>query len=199
MNKPVRLVAESAPDSAFTARDYAEMLNAGAFAGLRVELVKGELRKMMSSGLSRGEMNFKLAVLLQTAYAGTDRRFAIDLAIGIDQLTIRGADIAVVLPDAPPRGAVPAENLVLIVVISQTTLGEDLGAKLADSARAGVPEYWLVDLNDERIEQYREPSAAGYRAMHLFLRGETLSPVFAPDLTVQVDDVLGPPATPATD
>jgi Uma2 family endonuclease len=60
-------------------------------------------------------------------------------------------------------------------------------------ASAGISDYWIVDLNGERIEVYREPSEAGYRSMRFHVRGETLSPQFAPDLTIEVDAVLGPP------
>ena len=51
-----------------------------------------------------------------------------------------------------------------------------------------------MDLNGERIEVYRDPSPAGYRAIHFFSRGECLSPAFAPDMVLKVDDILGSPA-----
>jgi Uma2 family endonuclease len=59
-------------------------------------------------------------------------------------------------------------------------------------ARAGIPEYWIVDLNGERIEVYREPSPDGYRTVRYVLRGESLSPAFAPEMVIQVDEILGP-------
>ena len=163
MNKPVRLVAESAPDTAFTVRDYLQMYDTGAFRGMRVELVGGELRKMMPSGFSHGELNGMLYAKLLTAYAGTGKRLAIDLMIAIDPKTLRGADIAVVLPDVPMRGPVPADRFVLIVEIAATTLGEDLGDKLAEYARVGVPDYWVADVEAQVMHVMHSPEGDRYR------------------------------------
>jgi Uma2 family endonuclease len=60
------------------------------------------------------------------------------------------------------------------------------------STRAGIPEYWIVDLNGERIEVYTEPFEADYRAVRIHLRGEQLAPAFAPELSIAVDAILGP-------
>uniref|UniRef100_UPI0035CC5B3E Uma2 family endonuclease n=1 Tax=uncultured Sphingomonas sp. TaxID=158754 RepID=UPI0035CC5B3E len=162
MNKPVRLVAESVPETAFTVRDYMRMHDAGAFSDMKVELVRGELRKMMSGGFSHGEMNGKLVARLITAYAGTDHRLAVDLMVGIDALTVLGADIAVVVPDVPEKGPVPPDRFVLIVEIAVTTLGKDLGEKLADYARAGVPEYWVADVDAQVMHVMRSPDGDRY-------------------------------------
>lgn len=162
MNKPVRLAVESIPETLFTARDYLRMEAAGAFTDMNVELVRGELRKMMPVGLSHGEMNARLITKLTTAFAGTDRRIAVDLMIGIDPLTIRGADIAIVVPDVPPTGPVPPDRLVLIVEIAVTTLGTDLGEKLAEYAGVGVPEYWVADVAARVMHVMRSPKGDRY-------------------------------------
>ena len=163
MNKPARVFAESLPDTAFTAHEYAAMLAAGAFVDLRVELVRGELRKMMPSGFSHGEMNGLLYGELRVAFAATDRRLAIDLAIEIDSRTVRGGDVAVVLPDVPRDGPVPARHVVMIAEIAATTLGVDLGDKLADYARAGIPDYWVADLDAAVMHIMRAPEGDRYR------------------------------------
>ena len=67
----------------------------------------------------------------------------------------------------------------LIVEVADTSLAHDRYTKAPLYGRAGIPEYWIVDLNGERIEVYREPSPAGYRTLRYFPRGESLSPAFA--------------------
>lgn len=162
MNKPVRLAVESVPETLFTARDYMVMLEAGAFEDVRAELVKGELRKMMPSGFSHGEMNLLLGSKLMAAYAGTDYRFAVDLMIGIDALTVRAADVAVVRADVPRHGPVPPDRFVMIVEIAETTLGIDLGEKLSHYARAGVPDYWVADVGASVMHVMRSPEGDRY-------------------------------------
>ena len=104
----------------------------------------------------------------------------------------------VVLRTGGPRNRVPlAEHTLLIVEVADTSLAHDRYTKAPLYARAGIPECWIVDLNGERIEVYREPSQAGYRTVRFVLRGESLTPAFAPDLTIEVDAILGPPATSA--
>jgi Uma2 family endonuclease len=93
-----------------------------------------------------------------------------------------------------PRRTPRPEDILLIAEVADTSLNHDRHTKGRLYAQAGIPEYWIVDLNGERIEVYREPSADGYHSMHLYGRGERLSPAFAPDLVVEVDAILGPPA-----
>lgn len=162
MNKPVRLAVESVPETLFTAREYLRMEAAGAFTDMNVELVRGELRKMMSGGFSHGEMTARLITKLITAYSATDRRLAVDLMIGIGPLTIRGADIAVVLPDVPSSGPVPPERVVLLIEIAVTTLGTDLGEKQAEYADAGVPDYWVADVGARVMHVMRSPEGDRY-------------------------------------
>lgn len=162
MNKPVRLAVESVPETLFTAREYLRMHDAGAFNDMNVELVRGELRKMMSGGFAHGALNARLIAKLITAYSATDRCLAVDLMIGIGPLTIRGADIAVVMPDVPSSGPVPPDRVVLIVEVSVTTLGTDLGEKQAEYATAGVPDYWVADVEARVMHVMRSPERERY-------------------------------------
>lgn len=82
--------------------------------------------------------------------------------IGIGPLTIRGADIAVVMPDVPSSGPVPPDRVVLIVEVSVTTLGTDLGAKQAEYATAGVPDYWVADVEARVMHVMRSPERERY-------------------------------------
>jgi len=80
----------------------------------------------------------------------------------------------------------------LVIEVADSSLNDDRNIKRSLYARAGIPEYWIVDLNGQRFEVYSEPSEVGYRASRFYLRGESLSPSFAPDLSVDVDAILGP-------
>eukprot|EP01037_Dinobryon_pediforme_P024640 gene24640-26502_t len=182
MNKPVRLAVESVPETLFTAREYLRMHDAGAFNDMNVELVRGELRKMMSGGLSHGEMNGKLIAKLITAYSATDRRLAVHLMIGVGPLTIRGADIAVVHADAPSSGPVPPDRVVLIVEIAVTTLGTDLGEKQTEYADAGVPDYWVADVAARVMHVMRSPEGDRYAERSVVPFGQPLALQPAPDL-----------------
>jgi Uma2 family endonuclease len=75
--------------------------------------------------------------------------------------------------------------------VAETSADADRSLKIPLYARYGIPEAWLVDLLEERIEIYRHPTPQGYRSLHIAHRGETVSPTALPDLELSVDEILG--------
>ena len=55
------------------------------------------------------------------------------------------------------------KTAVLIVEVSDTTLKNDRIRKASLYARAGIADYWIINLVDRQLEVYRQP-AAGYGA-----------------------------------
>ena len=78
----------------------------------------------------------------------------------------------------------------LIVEVSDTELSFDRGMKLSAYARNGLPEYWLADLVEARLEIYREPSGSEYLDKQVLAARDSVSPLFAPDVTVAIADLL---------
>ena len=48
-------------------------------------------------------------------------------------------------------------DLALLIEVSDATLARDRGTKLRIYARAGIVEYWIVNLIDRQIEVHRSP------------------------------------------
>jgi Uma2 family endonuclease len=86
---------------------------------------------------------------------------------------------------------------VLVVEISESSLALDRDHKGSLYARAGLADYWIVNLVDQTVEVYRDPGpdpAAPfgwrYRSVEV-LRGEAVaSPLASPGASVHVRDVL---------
>jgi len=83
------------------------------------------------------------------------------------------------------------EDVLLVIEVAHSSLDYDRQIKLPRYAAAGIAEVWIVNLVNERIETYRKPVAGVYRAMTIFLRGDGLAPALLPDITVDVDEILG--------
>jgi Uma2 family endonuclease len=49
-----------------------------------------------------------------------------------------------------------------------------------------------VDLDQHRVEVYRDPSPDGYRDVRVVTSSEPLAPLTFPDLDLRAQDVLGP-------
>ena len=50
-------------------------------------------------------------------------------------------------------------NPILVVEVSDSTLGNDLTIKLELYAEAGVPEYWVLDVEGRELHQFTQPRA----------------------------------------
>jgi Uma2 family endonuclease len=65
-------------------------------------------------------------------------------------------------------------DLILVAAISDSSLGKDTTTKAASYARAGIPEYWVLDLAGQQIIVHRLPGATGYAEVTVVGTGELL-------------------------
>jgi Uma2 family endonuclease len=173
----------------FTVDEYVELVNSGILGDdARVELIEGQIVEMNPIG---SEHMWGVNSLTVTFAIRGGVLPSIQNPIRLPDRSMPQPDFVALRPGTKRRIPLP-EDILLIAEVSDTSLRHDRTTKGLLYARAGIPEYWIVDLNGERIEVYREPAADGYRAIHLYGRGESLSPAFAPELVIQVDDILGP-------
>jgi Uma2 family endonuclease len=94
------------------------------------------------------------------------------------------------LPEHPTRP-------VLIVEVAQGSLRLDRTRKAAIYARAGVEDYWIVNLVDRQLEVRREPTRLesprrrwDYRSIVTLGPNETVTPLAAPTARISVADLL---------
>jgi Uma2 family endonuclease len=103
-------------------------------------------------------------------------------------------DVAVVPPDPDwYAGAHPSRAYALFEV-ADSSLTQDRLTKAPIYAKNGVPQYVLINLREDCVENYTAPSAPRrrYFARAVFRRGESLTLVAFPDVTIAVDDLLPP-------
>lgn len=80
----------------------------------------------------------------------------------------------------------------VVEVFSPATARVDLTHKRSLYERAGVGEYWFVDLAGERVLVHRL-AGAGYGEPLLARRGDTLGSSAAPGFRLEVDALFDPP------
>jgi Uma2 family endonuclease len=184
------------PRRRFTVDEYYRMAEAGILgAGERVELIEGEIIEMAAIG-SRHASTVKRLNRLLIWGVGDRGVVQVQDPVRLSDLSEPEPDIAVLRPRVDDYAAahpVPADVL-LIVEVADTTVGFDREEKAPLYALAGIGEYWLVDLDADQIEVYRNPGAEGYRDVHRYASGDSLRPIAFPDLTLPVDAIL--PARP---
>jgi Uma2 family endonuclease len=58
-------------------------------------------------------------------------------------------------------------------------------------ARAGVAEYWLVDLNEDVVHSHSDPAHGAYRNVVSYRRGQSITPRLLPACAIPALDLLG--------
>jgi len=128
---------------------------------------------------------------------GTGWRVDSHLPIALGDDSEPEPDVAIVPRDPQRYRAGHPSQPVLVVEIAESSYRVDHHYKSSVYARAGVPEYWLVDVVNDRVEVHRAPepwseAAVGWRygSVVTLDRSATVTPAFAPDVTITVADLL---------
>ena len=117
--------------------------------------------------------------------------------IGLDDLSEPEPDVCVV--QGSPRDYVRAHPTrpALIVEVALSGLRMARGRKAAAYARAGIADYWIVNLVDRVLEVHHEPARPGparrrwgYAAVETLGAEATVAPIAAPSARVYVADLL---------
>jgi Uma2 family endonuclease len=83
-----------------------------------------------------------------------------------------------------------ATEVHLVVEVSDSTLEYDLTRKASLYARAGVAEYWVLDLPNRRLHVHRDPAEAGYGRVLTLAESQAIAPLANADASVLVSTLL---------
>src|SRR5205814_7316881 len=72
------------------------------------------------------------------------------------------------------------QDLHLVVEVADTTLYFDLKTKAAHYARAGIVEYWVLDVAGCRLIVHRDPQFGKYTTVMVYSENEAVAPLAAP-------------------
>jgi Uma2 family endonuclease len=188
----VGVSVEPAPHR-FTVEEYEALGRLEEFwDGPRLELIEGKIVEMTPIGPDHaGDVMWLNAELVPRLGDRAVVRVQSPLRLG--DLSEPEPDVTVLVPplDRYRRRHPVAEDVLLLIEVSNSSLRFDRQTKVPLYARHGVAEVWIVDLTGETVEVYREPSADGYGAVERYGRGESASPAAFPDVELSVDELLG--------
>lgn len=161
----------------FSRAQYEQMVDAGVFGTEdRLELLDGEIIDMAPQK-SRHATAVRLLEEALRACFGIGHDIRSQLPLALDERSEPEPDIAVVpgsprdYRDAHPTGAV------LIIEVADTTLAYYRIHKLAAYARAGIPDYWILDLGNETLEVCRQPLGDTYAERRILKAADRVAPL----------------------
>lgn len=125
------------------------------------ELIDGEIVVMNAQHSRHARVKTRLAVRLSNALAALSSPFEpqSEVSVRISAGSLPEPDIA--LTTYRGDGVVPVETVALVIEVSDSTLEADLGRKADLYAEAGIPEYWVVDLNEDWVLMHANPREDG--------------------------------------
>ena len=179
----------------FTVDEYYAMACAGILnEDDRIELIDGLIIAMSPVGDPHVTSVIRLTYLFgRQLHAGGESppaMLSVQNPVRLNDYSEPGPDVVLIRPGK--AGKLGAEDVLLLVEVSDTTLDFDREIKVPRYAAAGIPEVWIVAVQEERIEVYRTPGPEGYAEETSFGRGEELTVEALPDVgTFAVDEILG--------
>jgi Uma2 family endonuclease len=181
----------------WTREEYDRMIDAGILTTQdKVQLIEGEIVEMTPQN-SPHMTSLRLVdrALNRLFREGYDVRPQGPLALGPDSEP--EPDLAVVVGSPRDYRDGHPTTALLVVEISDSSLRIDRMEKASLYARAGIPEYWIVNLQGLCIEVRRDPTPGvppedepSYMTLRTYRTGASIAPLAMPEQSVTVDELL---------
>ncbi|CAN5832538.1 Uma2 family endonuclease [soil metagenome] len=173
-------------------KEYDEMIRHGILtAEDKVELLNGVIIEKMPKGTKHSSANDRLTRLFYKLF-GDDVIIRNQNPIWLDELSEPEPDIVLAKFDAhfySEHHPTP-EDVLLIIEISDSTLGRDRITKSLAYAKAGIRQYIVFNVQNNSLEDYRQPAADGYQSKQTYRKGDSLNLAAFPEIEIKIDDLF---------
>jgi Uma2 family endonuclease len=182
------------PRKLWTRQEYDELYSSGLLNGQRTELIEGELIDKM--GKKRPHVNSLTllhAWLIEVFGARlVNPEAPIDVAPEDNPTNEPEPDLIVLKRDLShfTTGNPRPQDLQLVVEVADSTLGFDLTTKAVLYARAGIVEYWVLDVAGRRMIVHRDPQVGRYACVTAYGSEESVAPLAAPGSRFRIMDAF---------
>jgi Uma2 family endonuclease len=178
----------------WTREEYYQLGELGLFHGQRVELIEGEIMVLSPQNWPHTSTVARVGEALHRAL-GTGfwvrMQFPLNLSTSDPE-----PDVSVVVGRLEDYSDHPT-TAALIVEVSESTLTYDRTRKASLYARAGIADYWIVNLVNNQVEVYRDPRSDpsqfyghGYASVTILVPPAVVNPLAAPQVSLAVADLL---------
>ena len=169
---PPEVINEGPRRKRFTREEVQRMLEAGVFGGQRFELIDGELIDKMGQNPPHAVAIRRLLKWLSSIIESELIliQLPIDVSDGDRERSLPEPDLAVVGEWSSehlhrhPRG----DEMRLVIEVSDGTVAFDISRKSTLYARAGVPQYWVLNLVRRMLVVHRESDGTQNRHIDLY-------------------------------
>jgi Uma2 family endonuclease len=177
----------------FTVEEYERMGTAGLFGeDDRVELIEGEIIETAPIGSRHAACVDRLTHLF-SAQVSNRAVVRVQNPVRLGARSEPQPDVALLRPKPDFYASAHPEpaDVLLIVEVAETSATWDRDVKMPLYAGAGVPEVWVVDLDEGCIDAYTTPHAQRYADARRLTSDDTITPSMLVGVTIFVADILG--------
>lgn len=170
--------------------DYHKMIETGILNDRQVELIAGEIIEMNPQGTIHASLSYigvtYLRLLLgEKAIVREAHPITLRDSEPEPDLAIVRSPYTLYLTHHPY-----AEDIYWLIEIADTTLKKDLGIKKKIYAKAGIPEYWVIDVSAKVLKVFQQPTNENYEMEKEYQDGFFSSLAF-PNLKISVARLIG--------
>lgn len=181
----------------FSRAEYEKLIELGVFQpGEPIELIGGELMVAEPQGAAHYTAIRKTAKALEAAF-GPGWEVRMQGPVGLDDESEPEPDVAVVPGSPDDYGRAHPSRPALTVEVAESSLGIDRRHKGSLYARAGLPDYWVLNLIDRVLEVYRDPVADStapfgwrYARVEVLDGSARIAPLATPASAISVSQLL---------
>lgn len=175
----------------WTRSECRQLMDLGILEEARFELIHGEIILKMTQHERHVFTCQQVQRALEAIFGSEYVRMAAPIAIADHEEP--EPDAAVMTHtgrDYLRLGTPPPEDVRLAVEVSDSTLRFDRTVKRGQYASAGIPEYWIVDINARALHVLRQPLGGDYTEEQTVTVGDTIRPLAAPAAAIAIADLL---------
>lgn len=158
----------------------------------RVELIEGRIVAMTPIGSKHAACVSRLNEIFSEKL---QKRAIVNIQnpVRLTEYSEPEPDIAIIKrrPDFYAEQLPQPEEVLLIMEVSDSSLDYDCETKIPLYAKANIQEVWLVNLIENILQIYNEPTPEGYNIMLKRRYNQKISPGNFPDITLTVSEILG--------
>ncbi len=177
----------------FTTEDFYHLYETGVFSSKdRIELLNGEIIIMHAIGYRHAQavtnLTFDLGEQARRRYMISPQN-----PVELERYSAPQPDLMLVPMSRRHARCHPTpEEVFLIIEVADSSLDYDREEKLRAYAATGIREFWILNLQDDLLEIYRQPEGPAYREQVTIRAQGTASPLAFPDVTIALAEILPP-------
>lgn len=176
----------------FTVNTYEKMLEKEIFTPQdRLELINGEIIEMSPIGLQHATTVIRFTNIFPLFFQNK-ALVSVQNPITLNDYSQPEPDLVLLKSrdDFYEQKRPTAEDIFLLVEVSDSTLKYDQEIKLPIYAQNNIMETWIINLNNHSVEVYRQPKNGHYQQVQIFTKKDTISCLAFPEIILKINQLI---------